>query len=167
MKTGDLDDGISKQNLVHNGHVAITNELRLAADEFQRSLKEAVKVNSTELIQQLFQQEQAKIAAKFTTEELASFLPSFENMKTSLYRHRAQERPNLPIKLELVLNPKSIMTDMELGAMKAFKLFWSEAKILARLFHVGQAWFKKFSKLGFKQAYVDDKRRNGLEKFLL
>lgn len=96
MKTGDLDDGISKQNLVHNGHVAITNELRLAADEFQRSLKEAVKVNSTEPIQQLFQQEQAKIAAKFTTEELASFLPSFENMKTSLYRHRAQERPNLP-----------------------------------------------------------------------
>ena len=62
------------------------------------------------------------------------------------------------IKLELVLNPKSIMTDMELGAIKAFKLFWSEAKILACLFHVGQAWFKKFSKLGFKQAYVDDKR---------
>ena len=86
MKTGDLDDGISKQNLVHNGHVAITNELRLAADEFQRSLKEAVKVNSTEPIQQLFQQEQAKIAAKFTTEELASFLPSFDDKGQIAFR---------------------------------------------------------------------------------
>ena len=62
------------------------------------------------------------------------------------------------IKLDLLLNPKSIMTDMELGAMKAFKLYWSGAKILACLFHVGQAWFKKLTKLGFKQAYVEDKR---------
>ena len=50
------------------------------------------------------------------------------------------------------------MKGMELGAMKAFKLYWSGAKILACLFHVGQAWFKKLTKLGFKQAYVEDKR---------
>ena len=60
------------------------------------------------------------------------------------------------IHLNLELNPKSIMTDMEIGAMKAFKYFWTSALILACLLHVGQAWFKYFSKLGFKTLYGEN-----------
>ena len=56
----------------------------------------------------------------------------------------------------VILNPRQIMTDMELGAMKAFKYQWTSASIKACLFHVGQAWFKKLAKLGLQVAYGDD-----------
>ena len=47
----------------------------------------------------------------------------------------------------VILNPRQIMTDMELGAMKAFKYHWTSASIKACLFHIGQAWFKNWLSL--------------------
>ena len=58
--------------------------------------------------------------------------------------------------LGILLNPKQIMTDMELGAMKAFKYNWPSANIKACLFHVCQAWFKNLVKQGLKEAYDQD-----------
>ena len=46
------------------------------------------------------------------------------------------------LKLNINLNPKKVMTDMELGAMKAFKFHWSQIETKVCLFHVGQAFFK-------------------------
>ena len=40
-------------------------------------MKELAKSNLTVPLQQLFQQEQAKIASKYSVEELASVLPAF------------------------------------------------------------------------------------------
>jgi len=47
-------------------------------------MKELAKSNSTVPLQQLFQQEQARIASKHSVEELASVLPAFDKMKTTL-----------------------------------------------------------------------------------
>ena len=58
--------------------------------------------------------------------------------------------------LGILLNPKQIMTDMELGAMKAFKYNWPSANIKACLLHVGQAWFKNLVKQCLREAYDQD-----------
>ena len=60
------------------------------------------------------------------------------------------------IQMKLDLKPKSIMTNMELGAIKAFKFLWPSAASLACLFHVGQACFRNFVKHGFKTISNDD-----------
>ena len=48
------------------------------------------------------------------------------------------------------------MTDMELGAMNAFKWHWPEIELKVCLFHVGQAFFKNLTKHGLKVAYETD-----------
>ena len=60
-------------------------------------------------------------------------------------------------KINIDLKPCQIMTDMELGAMNAFKYHWPNAVLKVCLFHVGQAFFKNFVKHGFKVLYETDK----------
>ena len=45
------------------------------------------------------------------------------------------------IKNNIVLKPLKVMTDMELGAMKAFSYHWQGIELKVCLFHVGQAFF--------------------------
>ena len=64
--------------------------------------------------------------------------------KTVDYKKVFSKLKKETIKNNLILKPKQIMTDMELGAMNAFKFHWPDAIILVCLFHVGQAFFKNF-----------------------
>jgi hypothetical protein len=62
----------------------LNSKLDLDVREFKKAMKELAKSNSTVPLQQLFQQEQARIASKHSVEELASVLPAFDKMKTTL-----------------------------------------------------------------------------------
>ena len=60
---------------------------------------------SSESIQKIFEDGQAKLAAKYTTEELGKVIPSYLNNSAGLYKHRSKSIPTLPasaaqIKLE-------------------------------------------------------------------
>ena len=97
LKSENLEDGLVSKNLVHIGHTSVNSKLDLDVREFKKAMKELAKSNSTVPLQQLFQQEQARIASKYSVEELASVLPAFDKMKTTLYRKRGEEIPNLPV----------------------------------------------------------------------
>ena len=53
-------------------------------------------------------------------------------------------------KINIDLKPCQIMTDMELGAMNAFKYHWPNAGLKVCLFHVGQAFSKTLLNMDLK-----------------
>jgi hypothetical protein len=59
-------------------------------------------------------------------------------------------------RLNLTLDPKSIMTDFELGAMNAFKRQFPTIKVMGCMFHFGQSLMKKVNNLGLKGIYQED-----------
>ena len=54
---------------------------------------------------------------------------------------------NLVHHFGLIIDPKVIITDFELAAIKAFQLIYPKAQMNGCLFHFGQTLFKNLSKL--------------------
>ena len=80
------------------------SQIQQDVNKFKREKKEKVAMTS-ESIQKIFEDGQAKLAAKYTTEELGKVIPSYLNNSAGLYKHRSKSIPTLPtsaaqIKLE-------------------------------------------------------------------
>ena len=56
----------------------------------------------------------------------------------------------------LIIDPKVIITDFELAAIKAFQFIYPKAQVKGCLFHFGQTLFKNLKKLGLVEAYLND-----------
>ncbi|XP_068237231.1 uncharacterized protein [Palaemon carinicauda] len=64
------------------------------------------------------------------------------------------------LQLKPKLNPKSLLTDFEIGAQKGFINMFPEATISSCLFHLSKSIFKKICDLGFRQRYKEDEAFN-------
>ena len=60
------------------------------------------------------------------------------------------------LQLKPQLNPRTLLTDFELGARKAFVEKFPEVTISSCLFHLSQSIFKKICDLGLRQRYRED-----------
>jgi len=56
----------------------------------------------------------------------------------------------------LVLKPKVIVTDLEVGLRRACLTAWPLTSLLACRFHLGQAWWRKIQALGLANDYKQD-----------
>jgi hypothetical protein len=54
------------------------------------------------------------------------------------------------------LNPKTLLSDFEKGAMNAFKFHFTNIRIRGCLFHFGQNLYRKWVKIGLKQEFQQD-----------
>jgi hypothetical protein len=104
-------DSIKNSNLVHVGHAPLS-QCHLDVDQFKRDNKKATTSSASRPIQQIFEETQNELAAKYTPAELTqNGLNSYHHDKSALYKLRAKTVPSLPVNAaSIMLEEKHKMT---------------------------------------------------------
>ena len=77
-----------------------------------------------------------------------------EKKDCNLYKKLFTTLKNVAEQMDLVLNPKTVVTDFEHAAMNAYKFHWPGAELKGCFFHFNQAILRLAFRNGFKLHYT-------------